>query len=770
MESSLLSSTAGRYLDKLFLFSDNDTLRNSMPNWRISSLRIILFCAVLITLIAIISTYNSALSLNLLYVVVITIVFFSVSIILLLASRLYYIFCAHTLLLLIVTASLVMNLFLTDIELAKVGSMLMYTCPVIAFIIIGYKTAIFYALLNIIPLYLIVNNIDLSVYSGVTSQLPSADRIINILLFLFFNICIPLAVARTSIAAKRLNESTLRSAYHLKEKKELYRTFFTQSSKIKVVVDEFGKIVDFNNQARKLFNLSKQPNGHNVTLEEILFNFKKKFSKASIPLIEYNGSYVQVTSHKVIRSNFIVYEFNDCTKEEHLKNDLLETEQENKRLRYFDKHTSLPNKLWFELKCKHLLSKYPTYKKYSYIIVLQNADNEYFQLKYGKNASKIMIADAYKQLIKKVDDVLACAYIGSNQLALLMNTPSKKVLKTKILTQIKPDLDSSFEFKHSKFKHSFIFGCDAFSEKVQTCETVLNNAISALKQSNKNNPFNCYNELKSKLFIEKYEISILLDEALKSDELDIFYQPKVLANGKCIGLEALTRWNSSTIGTISPAIFIPIAEEYGMIDRLTDFVIKNVCSQLSTWNNDGVETVTVAINISLINFNKPKFMSNLVKNLADFTINPQQIELELTETALETNQEYSINLLKSLQSWGFIISIDDFGVGYSNISRIADFPIDKLKLDRSLINKITTSSRQIKLAKVILFMCKELDIQCVAEGVETQEQVEVMSSIGCQEFQGFYFSKPLSVEDYEKHINQHGLIFDESTNYMMVEE
>ncbi len=262
----------------------------------------------------------------------------------------------------------------------------------------------------------------------------------------------------------------------------------------------------------------------------------------------------------------------------------------------------------------------------------------------------------------------------------------------------------------------------------------------------------------------------MLDEALKSDELDIFYQPKVLANGKCIGLEALTRWNSSTIGTISPAIFIPIAEEYGMIDRLTDFVIKNVCSQLSTWNNDGVETVTVAINISLINFNKPKFMSNLVKNLADFTINPQQIELELTETALETNQEYSINLLKSLQSWGFIISIDDFGVGYSNISRIADFPIDKLKLDRSLINKITTSSRQIKLAKVILFMCKELDIQCVAEGVETQEQVEVMSSIGCQEFQGFYFSKPLSVEDYEKHINQHGLIFDESTNYTMVEE
>ncbi len=135
-----------------------------------------------------------------------------------------------------------MNLFLTDIELAKVGSMLMYTCPVIAFIIIGYKTAIFYALLNIIPLYLIVNNIDLSVYSGVTSQLPSADRIINILLFLFFNICIPLAVARTSIAAKRLNESTLRSAYHLKEKKSYTELFLHNQVKSKLLLTSLEKL------------------------------------------------------------------------------------------------------------------------------------------------------------------------------------------------------------------------------------------------------------------------------------------------------------------------------------------------------------------------------------------------------------------------------------------------------------------------------------------------------------------------------------------------
>jgi len=253
---------------------------------------------------------------------------------------------------------------------------------------------------------------------------------------------------------------------------------------------------------------------------------------------------------------------------------------------------------------------------------------------------------------------------------------------------------------------------------------------------------------------------MLLDEALQQGELTVYYQPKVTASGQCIGLEALARWHSPILGTVSPAVFIPIAEEYRMISRLTDLVIQKVCSQINQWTQQGLNCVPVAINISLIDFTQTDFMSKLVKYLADFTVSPKQIELELTETSLEANQAHSLMLMKTLQAWGFTISVDDFGVGYSNIARLADYPINKLKLDRSLISQVTSSARQQSLVKAIHNMCEELDIKCVSEGVETAEQVSIMADMGCKEFQGFYFSKPMTPEQFFAHVSKKGLKFE----------
>ncbi|WP_349654491.1 EAL domain-containing protein [Pseudoalteromonas sp. S3785] len=252
---------------------------------------------------------------------------------------------------------------------------------------------------------------------------------------------------------------------------------------------------------------------------------------------------------------------------------------------------------------------------------------------------------------------------------------------------------------------------------------------------------------------------MLLDEALTQNDLSVHYQPKVTASGKCIGLEALARWDSKILGTVSPGVFIPIAEEHRMVSRLTDLVIQKVCSQLADWSLQGLPTVPVSINISLLDFSQTDFIAKLVKYLADFNVKPHQIELELTETSLEANHAHSLTLIKTLQSWGFTVSVDDFGVGYSNIARLADYPINKLKLDRSLISQVTSSTRQKSLVKAVHVMCKELDIACVAEGVETQKQVDVMAHMGCTEFQGFYFAKPMPAKEFVAHVTKHGLVF-----------
>ena len=203
------------FLNDFFLLSDDSNTNELIDNWRISALRIILSSGLLLCLAIAFDTFSSALQLNYLWVIANTIGFTSILFLLLLASKRFYHACAHLLLVALVLASLAMNMSLPELALAKIGSMLMFVCPAIALMLLGHRVAIFYALLNIVPFYIILHDIDLSQYTNIDKQLPDASWYITGVVFLFFNICVPLAVARTIVAAKRLNEATLNSVSEL---------------------------------------------------------------------------------------------------------------------------------------------------------------------------------------------------------------------------------------------------------------------------------------------------------------------------------------------------------------------------------------------------------------------------------------------------------------------------------------------------------------------------------------------------------------------------
>ncbi|MBH0057897.1 EAL domain-containing protein [Pseudoalteromonas sp. SWXJZ94C] len=744
------------YLSNFFLLNDQLVPYGQIANWRISALRITLTLVMLLCFGIACHTYSSAIELNLIYVVALTISFFVSVLILLIASKRFYVFSAHALLVAIVAASVAMNLFLTDLELAKVGSMFMYSCPIISLMLLGYKTALSYAVLNIIPFYMITKNIDLSDVTGIAQQLPDANLYITGLIFLFFNICIPLAVARTIVAAKRLNKTIMTANTHLKDKNELYRTLFTESNKAKIIVDENFVISDLNQQAIEMFAIKNNIKDKNIKLSSLLPSLDYNKPNTQNQIVKYKGNYLQANYQYVMSANYRVYDFYDCTQEQLIKQNLSMMEQENKRLRFRDSQTKLPNREYFEIQCDKLSAKY---QKDFYIVVTQSANNEYLDLKLTKADSQTLLINAYKRLKTMTEGPLLCAYIGAGKLAFIISADLQSELQNKLLTQIKSTLDKTYNVLGIKCQQSFLFGFAKYLDDGKNSAIVLSNACEALKLANCNIPLSGYNEKQSQAFIEKHEISMLLDEALQQNALSVYYQPKVNSGGECIGLEALARWNSPILGNVSPVVFIPIAEEYRMVSRLTDLIIQKVCAQIADWNKAGIPNVPVAINISLIDFSQTDFMSKLVKHLADFDVKPHQIELELTETSLEANQAHSLNLMQTLQSWGFTISVDDFGVGYSNIARLADYPINKLKLDRSLISQVTNSARQQSLVKAIHVMCEELDIKCVAEGVETQDQVEIMTQMGCKEFQGFYFAKPMAADAYRDHVKRYGLRF-----------
>ena len=752
------------FLNGFFLLDDHYSPSGQVARWQVSALRIILSLVVVLCFSVAFHTYSSAIEFNLIYVVILTSSFLAIACALLIASKRFYYFSAHTLLVAIVAASVSMNLFLTDLELAKVGSMYMYSCPIIALMLLGYRTALAYSILNIVPFYMIINNLDVSGLTGIAQQLPDADLYITGLIFLFFNICIPLAIARTIVAAKRLNKSMIIANTHLTDKNELYRSLFTESNKAKIIVDEKFVITDFNQHAIDMFGIKNEFREKAVNLAHVfpsLISDVQNVQNVKNKIVKYKSSYFKVNYQQITMStNYRVYDFYDCTQEQLIKQNLSMMEQENKRLRFRDPQTKLPNREYFEMQCDKLTAKS---QKGFYIVVTQCANGEYLNLKLTKAESQALLISAYKRLKTMPDGPLLCAHVGVGKLAFIIGLSSLNELKSKHLMQVKSALDETHNVFGTQCQQAFLFGFAKYPEHGKNSTAVLNNAYEALKLANCNRPFSSYNEKQTQAFIEKYEISMLLDEALQQSDLSVHYQPKVNATGKCIGLEALARWNSSILGDVSPVVFIPIAEEYRMVSRLTDLIIQKVCAQIADWAKAGLPSVPVAINISLIDFSQTDFMSKLVKYLADFNIKPQQIELELTETSLEANQAHSLRLIQTLQAWGFTISVDDFGVGYSNIARLADYPINKLKLDRSLISQVTSSTRQKSLVKAIHAMCEELDIKCVAEGVETQEQVVIMAQMGCKEFQGYYFAKPMAPDAYLNHIKQHGLVFTQAS-------
>jgi EAL domain-containing protein (putative c-di-GMP-specific phosphodiesterase class I) len=276
-------------------------------------------------------------------------------------------------------------------------------------------------------------------------------------------------------------------------------------------------------------------------------------------------------------------------------------------------------------------------------------------------------------------------------------------------------------------------------------EKLVNNALYAANSSNL--IVNLYETSSLERFIEHQEIDILLSEAITNDELHIVYQPKVERDGKLIVIEALLRWNSAVIGFVSPAVFIPIAEKSGLVTSLTRWLISNVCKQINEWQMASIDLVPVAINISGADLDQDDFHEQLVKPLIEHKIKPQLIELELTESARSISQEKALLTMNYLANWGFKISLDDFGIGYSGLSKLISYPVNKVKIDRQFIKNIDKDRKKEQVIEAIVAMCKVFDIEVLAEGTENFAEVDTLIKLGCHHFQGYVFAKPMEAKN-----------------------
>jgi diguanylate cyclase len=434
----------------------------------------------------------------------------------------------------------------------------------------------------------------------------------------------------------------------------------------------------------------------------------------------------------------------------------LRLEQANAKLQHQATHdalTGLPNRLLFT---DRLGREIAHAERDGHIFAVLVVDLDRFKvindtLGHGPGDQLLIeIAGRLSNAIRSVDTV---ARAGGDEFLLLLTDIREAADAAVIATKIVADLDKSVNISGAEVHTSASIGISVYPTDGSDSNTLVARADEAMyfaKQRGRNS-FQFFNPGMSVFSRERLNLESELRRALPMQQFEVHYQPKMdVVTGRMNSVEALLRWRHPTRGLVGPLEFIPIAEESGLILSIGEWVLNEACRQARQWQREGLPFLRVAVNISPIHFRQSKFLEIVQAALRDHDLEPQYLEIELTETTVMDHAESSVNILEELSRMGVIVSIDDFGTGYSSMSYLRRFPIDKLKIDRSFINDMTTNSDAASIVKAIISLAHGLRLKVVAEGVETAEQLQQLRELGCDQFQGFYRSAAVLPGEIER--------------------
>ncbi|MEI2337782.1 EAL domain-containing protein [Priestia megaterium] len=434
--------------------------------------------------------------------------------------------------------------------------------------------------------------------------------------------------------------------------------------------------------------------------------------------------------------------------------DLKKSQEESEYHAYHDFLTGLPNRRYFkeELNRRLVESKEKSIRHVAVLFI----DIDRFKdindtLGHSKGDQLIqLIANRIKECLPPANNFLTRQ--GGDEFVILFSdfTPEEvERITEKIIAYVQQPcyIDNDEVFV------SISSGLSFYPEHSTNLDTLITYADVAMYASKRQggNKVSIYHDSLNQKQAEKVHIETRLRKAIQKGDIDVYYQPKIEAKRNVItGVEALVRWNDAELGFVSPEAFIPIAEETGLIQSLWEVVMKKACSQVSKWNKNRNEKMTLAVNFSPRQFQDPIV---LVKEIQQFLslhrFDPTWFEMEITESTLLMNAEETIKALHLLKKYGISISIDDFGTGYSSLSYLKKLPIDCLKIDRSFIQDIQEDYSNSEIAQAIISLSQSLKLQVIAEGVEEEYQKAFLMENGCDHMQGYLFSKPLNAEDFE---------------------
>lgn len=428
---------------------------------------------------------------------------------------------------------------------------------------------------------------------------------------------------------------------------------------------------------------------------------------------------------------------------------------------YYDMLTNLPNRILLHDRLSFMINHAKRNNQNMAILLMDLNRFKLINDTLGFSAGDSLlqtIANRLKSCLRDVDGVFR---LGDDEFAILLEEISQPQDAARVAKRLLSVSSQPFQFYDHELYVTVSLGISIYPTDGEEVEVLLKNAEAAMNRAKELgiNNYQHYMPTMNARAFEQLTLEHNLRKALQKDQFLVYYQPQVdMRTQKIIGAEALVRWQHPELGMISPAQFIPIAEETGLILSLGEWVLRTACQQAKKWYDQLGATFSISVNLSSKQFQQQNFVSTVNRVLKDIKLPPELLELEITESMGMKNPELTLKILNELKSMGINIAIDDFGTGYSSLSYLKRFPIDTLKIDRSFVSDIMTDSNDAAIVVAVIALAHSLKLKVIAEGVETAQQADYLLKHRCEQIQGFLFSPPVPAHDFEKIIRKNLLL------------
>lgn len=426
-----------------------------------------------------------------------------------------------------------------------------------------------------------------------------------------------------------------------------------------------------------------------------------------------------------------------------------QAEEQVRSLAYYDALTGLPNRTLLMDRFSQALA---SARRHNHKVALLFLDLDRFKTindSLGHSVGDLLLQEVASRLKTCTRDQDTVARLGGDEFLIVLGDVKDTIDVVVVAERFMDAMTARFDIQGHSLSIGCSIGISVFPDNGSDTETLIKHADSAMycAKENGRNGFTFFTADMNQQALERLKLENALRQALDKDELFLVYQPQMdLASGKLLGLEALLRWKHPELGLVPPDRFIRIAETSGLILPIGEWVLKTACQQARKWRDQGFK-VPIAVNVSAVQFRHESFCEKVQTVLHKSGIAAEYLELELTESVLLSNADLTLSVLQNLKEMGVSLAIDDFGTGYSSLSYLRRFPVSKLKIDRSFIRDVDANQEDAAITTAIISMAKSLNLTVIAEGVENERQMAFLRERQCGGIQGYYFSRPLGVEE-----------------------